>query len=251
MFQVLLHIHGLINPDFHHPQGQMLKRGPSNSCIYTVTGTSSGCSSTATISVRSCTFTQCWRKSGCNRWSVLGIHLLSMQQEPVNFNGSRLPDWVQLTVQRGMPVRILQLLILWSDLPVPVQIQLLLLTVNPFANSECFRSGSDLCRWHNFTFRDRSRKTYSWSPSMYLNSVVEIQSLLSRSDQRFTQWLQFLRVVAIQLLSFSLSPPLPVVSVLGSDSICFNASTTLSAYGATLYQWSPAAGLNSISGSFQ
>jgi len=43
--------------------------------------------------------------------------------------------------------------------------------------------------------------------------------------------------------------PLPVINVLGIISICRGDSTTLSASGGMSYQWSPASGLNSSTGS--
>lgn len=228
--------------------GSNVTAGPSNSCIYTVTGTSSGCSSTATISV---TVAPLLNVGVSPAAPVICLGDTS----PVHATGASQFQWfpsaglssTNSAAVNASPNSTTTYTVIGSS-GACSDTTTFTLTVNPLPIVNV-SSPAPICAGDTTLLSATGAVTYSWSPSMYLNSVVgDTVAAFPIGSTIYTVVGSSLgcRDTASVMLTVT---PLPVVSVLGSDSICFNASTTLSAYGATLYQWSPAAGLNSISGS--
>ena len=133
-----------------------------------------------------------------------------------------------------------------TDINGCTAVSLITVNVNPLPVIMASSTSSALCTSSTATLSATGAANYFWSPSMGLSSTTG-NSIQAQPNSSITY-----TVTGIDSFGCSASSsiniivfPVPTISITSTNpTICFGASTTLNATGASTYAWSPSTGLN-------
>lgn len=224
--------------------GASVTANPSTTTVYTVTGTSSGCSGTASSTVTVTSNPTITVNSGtiCNGSSIV-----------LNATGATTYTWSPasgLSATTGSSV---------TASPTTTTTYTVTgttgtcsgtasstVTVNP--NPTVTVNSATICASASTTLTANGSTTYTWSPASNLSATSGTSvtaNPTATTTYTITGTTNGCSSTATSVVTVN---PLPVLSV-NSGTICDGNSIPLVANGATTYSWSPAASLSSASGS--
>ncbi len=223
--------------------GATVTANPTTTTTYTVTGTNGSCSASATttVTVTPLNLTVSPNASICN-----GASTTLTASGATNYSWSPATG---LSASTGASVTASPATTTTytvtgtngscsSTQTVTVTVTPLALTVSP--NASICNGGSTILTAGGAT-------NYSWSPSTGLSSTTGA-SVTANPTTTTTYTVSGTSGSCTASLPVTVTVTPVVVSVSPNTSICNGASTTLTAYGATNYSWSPSAGLSSATG---
>jgi hypothetical protein len=229
---------GLSDPNISNPVAS-----PSSTTTYTVTGTTSGCSRTATVTV-SVIPTPIVSISG-------GTNICNGTSTALTASGATTYSWSPVT---GLSSAIIANPNAYPSTTTTYTVtgttssctgtNTITITVNP-APSITITGGGTFCAGSSTNLNATGAVSYSWSPGTGLSSTT-IANPVATPAATTTYTVTGTGAGCSSTATVTITiVPIPVVTVSGTGTICDGSTTNLTASGATTYSWSPATGLSS------
>jgi hypothetical protein len=212
--------------------GTTVTVSPASTTTYTVTGTSGGCSSTATqlITVN---------PTPTVTTTTTGGTICSGNSTTITASGATTYSWMPgslsgITVTVSPATTTTYTVTGTSTGCSSTTTQLI--TVNPTPTVTTTTTGGTICSGNSTTITASGATTYSWMPGSLSGTTVTV-SPATTTTYTVTGTSTGCTTTATRTITVNPSPTVSATAT--STSICAGSSTTLSASGATTYNWMP------------
>ena len=227
--------------------GALVIASPTVTTVYTVTGTSAGCSAsnTRTITVANVTLAV-GTASVCN-----GSSTTISATGATNYSWSPSAGLSATTgnLVTATPTTTTTYTVTGTGTCTSNSTQLI--TVNPTPTITATSGSAALCTGASTTLSSTGGVSYSWSPATGLSATTgsPVTVTPSVTTTYTVTGTSAAGCSATATLAITVNGIPTATAVPGSASVCTGSSTTIQASGALTYSWSPATGLNATTGS--
>ncbi len=231
--------------------GSSVIASPTSSTTYSVTGTDlNGCTATSTQSILTNSFPII---SGTDSVICFGF------STPLNAAGANTYTWspgTNLSSTNGAtvianPISTITYTITGTDVNGCTGISTSIVIINPLPIITVTAVDSTFCLGQSTTLNSSGATVYNWSPSTGLSATTGISVIASpTSSTTYTvSGVDVNGCSALNNIPVTVNPLPIVIASTATPTLCLNASATLTATGASTYNWSPSASLSASTGS--
>ncbi|MCF8277813.1 MAG: PKD domain-containing protein, partial [Flavobacteriales bacterium] len=227
--------------------GTSVDAAPNTTTTYTVTGTTNGCSASATFDITV--------NISPNLTISPDVAICGGQTTTLIANGADTYDWTPvagLSATTGSTVDATPATTTTYTVTGTTQgctaTETVTVTVTPYPNVTVTPPASSICVGESKGFTAAGATTYTWSPATALNTTTGptvLANPIATTTYQVVGSVNGCNDTATAVLTVN---PIPVVTLSPDITICSGETTSLTAAGATTYAWSPATALSATSG---
>ncbi len=229
--------------------GSNVTASPSVTTTYTLTGTQGGCTDTTMIEVAVVgTLTASVTPSSSTICAGDTVQLTATGGATYSWIPSTGLDVTNGSVVNASPTGTTTYTVIASSGSCSDTAEAVV-NVTPLPVLSAVVSNDTICAGTTSSIDVTGAMTYSWTPSSALSSTTGATVLVNPAVTESFTVIGYNGSCSDTLLEVIVVEPLPVVTItLSDDTLCSGTQATLTASGATLYEWSPATELSDTTG---